>query len=122
MSVITMDNNFSIHNFVSPCCNAFNYYVGYNVICSNCGKVITTLTNDEELTINIKFNEYNDKSNISGDVVKIFDYTAQRFAHDRTCERIKKKCPKCGHAYARYLRNPQDKLIFVCEQCRYVMS
>ena len=116
------NNKISVHNFVSPCCEAFNYYVNNNIYCSKCGKLITTLAPDEKLTINIKFNEYSDKSNISGDVVKIFEQTTKRFAHDRTCERIKKTCTNCKHPYARYVRNPQDKLIFVCEKCRYVMN
>lgn len=106
--------------FISPCCNAFNYYSDNNVYCSKCGALIRTITGDEELTINIKFNESSDRSNMSGDVLKIFENTAKRFAHDDTCEMIKKKCPKCGHEYARYLRNPQDELIFVCCNCRHV--
>ena len=122
MAVIAMNKTFSVNNFVSPCCNAFNYFVGCNIICSKCGKVIKTLAKDEELTINTKINEHSDKSNISGDVVEIFENTAKRFAHDRTCEECNKTCPKCKCPHARYLRNQQDKLIFVCEQCRNVMS
>ena len=117
-----MSTNYSVYNFVSPCCKAFNYYVNNNIMCSRCGNIIKTLTDDERLTVNIKFNEYSDKTNMSGDIIKIFNENAKRFAHDETCEKIKKKCTKCGNECARYLRNPQDKLIFVCDKCRNVMS
>ena len=120
MSCNATTSEYSVYNFVSPCCNAFNYYIENNIMCSKCGNIIKTLSDDEKLTITIKFNEYSDKNNMSGDIIKIFDNNAKRFAHDRTCELIKKTCPKCGHQFARYLRNPQDKLLFVCEACRHV--
>ena len=112
--------NYPVYNFVSPCCNAFNYYADNNIFCSKCGKLIKTLTGKEELTINVKFNEYSDKNNMSGDIIKIFKNNAKRFAHDDTCEKILKTCPNCSHKFARYLRSPQDELMFVCENCRNV--
>lgn len=113
------------YNFISPCCKAFDYYNGNNIYCSKCGKIVKTLTDDETLTVNIKFNVDNKNMNsnhVSGDIVSIFKQNAKRFAHDPTCELIEKECPKCKHPYARYLRDPQDLMIFVCEKCRNVFD
>lgn len=112
-------------NFVSPCCKAFNYYNGNNVYCSRCGKIVKVLKGDETLTVYVKFNNDNKSSGggkASGDVVNIFHQNAKRFAHDPTCELIKKQCPECKHGQCRYLRDPQDTLIFVCEKCRHVFN
>lgn len=112
-------------NFVSPCCKAFNYYNGNNVYCSRCGKIVKMLKGDETLTVYVKFNNDNKSSGggkASGDVVNIFHRNAKRFAHDPTCELIKKQCPECKHGQCRYLRDPQDTLIFVCEKCRHVFN
>ena len=112
-------------NFVSPCCKAFNYYNGNNVYCSRCGKIVKMLKGDETLTVYVKFNNDNKSSGggkASGDVVNIFHQNAKRFAHDPTCELINKQCPECKHGQCRYLRDPQDTLIFVCEKCRHVFN
>lgn len=113
------------YNFVSPCCKSFNYYNGNNVYCSRCGKIVKILKDDETLTVYVKFNNDNDTvegGQTSGDIVNIFRQNAKRFAHDPTCELIDKPCPKCKHPHSRYLRDPQDMLIFVCEECRHVFS
>lgn len=113
------------YNFVSPCCKAFNYYNGNNVYCSRCNKIVKILENDETLTVYVKFNVDNKNSNskhVSGDIVNIFRHNAKRFAHDPTCELIDKECPECKHKHCRYLRDPQDTIIFVCEKCRNVFE
>ena len=113
------------YNFVSPCCKAFNYYNANNVYCSRCGNIVKILEGDETLTVYVKFNIDNknsDQKQVSGDIVNIFKQNAKRFAHDPTCELIEKDCPECKHKYCRYLRDPQDTLVFVCEKCRYVFN
>lgn len=113
------------YNFVSPCCKAFNYYNGNNVYCSRCCKIVKILEGDETLTVYVKFNDDNkstDGNQTSGDIVNIFHQNAKRFAHDPTCELIHKDCPECKHNKCRYLRDPRDTLVFVCEKCRYVFS
>ena len=113
------------YNFVSPCCKSFDYYNGNNVYCSRCGKIVKILKDDETLTVYVKFNNDNktiEGGQTSGDIVNIFRHNAKRFAHDPTCELIDKPCPKCKHPHSRYLRDPQDMLIFVCEKCRHVFN
>ena len=114
------------YNFVSPCCQAFNYYNGNNIYCSKCNQIVRTLNDDETLTVYVKFNTDNNKDEntkqVSGDIVNIFKQNAKRFAHDPTCELIAKECPKCKHPYSRYLRDPQDIIIYVCEKCRNVFN
>ena len=124
----TDEKNFEKYNkfnFVSPCCLAFNYYDNNNIFCSKCGKIVRTLDKNEQLTINVKFNvheEDNEKNNISGDIINIYNNNAKKFANDPTCEKIEKQCPSCKNPTARYLRNPQDEIIFVCDKCRAVFN
>lgn len=105
-------------NFVSPCCNGFNYYDNNNILCSICGKIIKTLDKDEKITINVKFNMTNDDNNISGDIVQNFMDNAKKYAHDETCEKIYKECPKCKHNECRYIRNPMNDIVYICTNCR----
>ncbi len=116
--------SYNPYNFVSNCCHSFNYFNGNNVYCSKCGKIVKNIKDDESLTVHVKFNvnDQNEENNISGDIVNNFKHQAKRYAHDPTCELINKECPKCQHKYCRYLRDPQDNLIFVCESCRYVFN
>ena len=113
--------NYNKNMFVSTCCNAFNFFNSNNIYCSKCGKIVKTLEGDEQLPINVKFNinSTGDK-NISGDIIKIFHQNASKFAHDPTCELINKECPKCHNKTARYIRDPLDDLIYICDKCRHV--
>ena len=118
-----MSSSYNDNMFVSPCCKAFNFFNSNNIYCSKCGNIVKTLEDDEILPINVKFNiKPGDDSNISGDIVKIFQNNASKFAHDPTCELINKECPKCKNETARYIRNPLDEIIYVCTKCRKVFK
>jgi len=106
------------YNFVSPCCNGFNYYNGNNILCSICGKIIKTLDKDEKITVNVKFNMTNDDSNVSGDIIQNFIENAKKFAHDETCEIVSKECPKCKNMICRYIRDQLNNVVYICTKCR----
>ena len=117
-----MTEKYNISNFISPCCGAFNYYDAEEIHCSHCKKVISTITGDDCLTIMIKYNMNPFLGSISEDIVNEFNQNASRYAHDCACEKITKKCPKCNHAYCRYMRNPKGIIVYICEKCRNVFS
>ena len=117
-----MSTSYNELMFVSPCCNAFNFFNNNNIYCSKCGNIVKTLEDDEVLPINVKFNVQQDDNKISGDIVKIFHNNASKFAHDVTCELINKECPKCKNSTARYIRNPLQEIIYVCDKCRNVFK
>lgn len=120
---MSVEETYNKFNFVSPCCKAFNYYDNNSILCSKCGKIIQTYKGDESLTINVKFNTHDeDDHNVSGDLIKIFNNSAKKFAHDPTCEKNEKNCPKCDNNVVIYLRNPQDELVYVCTKCRTVFD
>ncbi len=116
-----MTTTYDISSFVSPCCNAFNHFENDMIFCSKCGQSVKKIEEHESMTVSVKFNN-KIENNVSGDIVNIFKSTAQRFAHDPTCEIIKNKCPKCGNPESRYMRDPLGNLIFVCIKCRHVFS
>ena len=76
------------------------------------------------MPINVTFNvkENSDDKNVSGDIVNIFLKNAAKFAHDPTCELINKECPKCKNKTARYVRDPLDELVYICDQCTNVFK
>ena len=111
-----------INNFTSTCCKAFNYYDGNEIHCSHCKKVISTIKNDESLTIMAKYNTNPALSAISEDIVLEFNDDAKKYANDKSCEKIDKKCPECNNNTARYLRNPKGEIIYVCTKCRHVFT
>ena len=108
--------------FVSSCCKAFNTYSGTSIICSECGKTIGQIPPGRQLAISVRFNEHN-TDNVSGDLISSFRFRANRFADDPTYELCSMKCPKCN-TYARYARDPQGTLIFICSnpKCRTVFD
>ena len=110
--------------FVSPCCKAFIYFNSNNVYCSKCTNIVKTLKGNESMPINVTFNvkENSDDKNVSGDIVNIFLKNAAKFAHDPTCELINKECPKCKNKTARYVRDPLDELVYICDQCTNVFK
>ena len=113
---------YTIYNFVSPCCNAFNYYDEKEIHCSNCKKTIANIQDGETLTIMTKDNTNPNLNSISEDIVNDFNAKAPRYANDNGCEKINKTCPKCKNNEARYLRNPKGIIIYVCTKCRYVYN
>ncbi len=117
---LTPNGAYNQHMFTSSCCKAFNLYEGTSCICSQCGRVINQIHDDELLTISIKFND-NVDSNVSGDIVANFMEKAKRFATDPTYEICGQKCPKCK-SLSRYCRDAQKEIIFICSnpECRNV--
>ena len=114
--------NYDENIFVSPCCKSFNFFNSNNIYCSRCGKIVKTLNKDETIPINVKFNIKTDDEyiNISGDIIKIAHKNASKFAHDITYELINKECPKCKNKTSRYMRDPLNNLIYICDKCRHV--
>ena len=119
---ISPNDAYSLNLFTSKCCHAFNRYNGASCLCSQCGRIINQIGDDETLTISVKFNE-NTESNVSGDLILAFKAKAKRFATDPTYELCSEKCKKCG-SRARYARDPQGSIIFICSnpKCREVFS
>ena len=115
-------DTYNTSNFISPCCKAFNYYDGEEVHCSHCKKVVSTIRDDDCLTIMTKYNTNPVLGSISEDIVNEFNVNASRYANDCACEKITKTCPKCKNTEARYLRNPKGVIIYVCCKCRNVYS
>lgn len=112
--------NYSEHTFTSPCCNAFYYYEGNNIICTNCLNKVKTLTPEEELTISITYNvNDNDTSHMSNDLLQDQIHKLARCSNDITLELTPVKCPKCQH-YSRIARDLNGVKIFVCsnKDCR----
>lgn len=119
---LTPHSAYNLNMFTSNCCHAFNIYDGTSCICSQCGRVITQITDDELLTISVKFNDAV-SSNVSGDIVETFRERARRFATDPTYEICSQKCPKCK-SLCRYARDAQKDIIFICSnpKCRNVFT
>lgn len=119
---LTPNTAYNLNMFTSDCCHAFNIYDGTSCICSQCGRVITQITDDELLTISVKFND-NVASNVSGDIVETFREKAKRFATDPTYEMCSQKCALCN-SFCRYARDAQHDIIFICSnpKCRNVFS
>ena len=116
----TNSTTYGTHLFTSKCCHAFNRYSGASCLCSQCNRTINQINDTDSLTISVKFNE-NVNSNVSGDLILAYEVKARRFATDPTYELCSMKCPKCN-THARYSRNPQGNLIFICSnaKCRHV--
>ena len=114
----TVECKYSPDNFVSPCCNAFKYYNANNEICSKCGNIISTIGKDDKITINVKFNMTNDSNNVSGDIIQNTLEEAKKYAHDDTCGILSKQCPRCKCQKCRYIRNPDNNVIYICTECR----
>ena len=121
-NVISPSNAYSSHLFTSMCCHQFNIHDGPSCICSQCGRLITQLKDDETLTINVKFNSELE-SNVSADIQNNFKVKARRFATDPTYELCGVRCPKCK-SLSRYARDPQKNMIFICSnpKCRNVLD
>ena len=121
-NVISPSNADSSHLFTSMCCHQFNIHDGPSCICSQCGRLITQLKDDETLTINVKFNSELE-SNVSADIQNNFKVKARRFATDPTYELCGVRCPKCK-SLSRYARDPQKNMIFICSnpKCRNVFD
>lgn len=118
----TSEESYDINLFTSQCCKAFNTYSGTSIICSQCGRTIGQLPEGKQLSISVRFNEHN-TDNVSGDLVAAFKVKAKRFSSDPTYEICSAKCPKCKN-YARYARDPQGNLVFICSNpdCRNVFD
>ena len=119
---LTPNAAYNQHMFTSSCCHAFNLYEGTSCICSQCGRVINRIKDDELLTISIRFNE-NIDANVSGDIIMNFREKAKRFATDPTYEICDQQCPKCK-SFCRYCRDAQKEIMFICSNpdCRFVFS
>lgn len=113
------DNN---GKFTSNCCHQFNIYDGTSINCSQCGRIISNIEDEDIITINVKYNT-DFASNISGDVIKSLSSISSRFANDPTRELSANKCPKCN-TYARYSKTQQSQMYFICSnvKCRHVFE
>ena len=119
---LTPKEAYNSNLFTSSCCHQFIIHEGANCICSQCGRLITTLDDNESLTVIVKFNNEHE-NNISADIQKAFMIKAKRFSTDPTYELCTNKCPKCG-SLSRYARDPQGNMIFICSngKCREVFN
>jgi hypothetical protein len=107
----------NLNGIISPCCNAFIHYIDNNCICTQCGRVIKKLDDEEELTTSIHYNASN-KNVISADLLESEYYKDKRLAHDITCSLSTIKCD-CG-GLTRILRDETNKYVCVCTKCRKV--
>lgn len=119
---ITSSDAYNANLFTSECCGAFNVYNGVSCICSQCGRIINKIKDDEILTISVKYNDTSD-TNVSGDIIHAYHENAKRLSTDVTYEICSQECPKCG-TLMRYTRDPQNNIIFICSdpKCRNVLS
>lgn len=120
--IFTPNEAYSSHMFTSQCCHQFNIHEGMSCRCSQCGRLIMQMKDNESLTIDVKYNSSMD-SNISADIQNAFKTKARRFATDPTYEICSTKCPLCK-SLCRYTRDIQQNIIFICSnaKCRNVFS
>ena len=107
---------------ISGCCNAFTIFNNDIIICSNCGRIIKKIENDEELITSIIYNVNDNMNlNISGDLLQEEKMKLPRCAHDITLELTDIKCPKCK-SNSRLARDKNEIKIFICSKCRHVFK
>jgi len=113
-------SNTTINHITSKCCHQFIIFDGLNCICSGCRRLVTTLKNNETLTIGVKYNAARNK-NTSADVQNSYKLKAKRFATDPLNELFGVKCPLCN-SLTRYTRDPQGNFLLICSNpdCRNV--
>lgn len=113
---------YNAHLFTSQCCHQFIIHEGASCRCSQCGRLIMEMNDNESLTIDVKYNNSID-INISADIQNAFKIKARRFATDPTCELCSTTCPLCK-SYCRYTRDIQQNITFICSnaKCRNVFN
>lgn len=108
----------TLSSIISPCCNAFNEYIGDTCICTQCGRPIKKIESNEELTTSIVYNVESDSLNMSSDLLEERRTKFARSAHDITCALTQVKCEKC-QGLCRMSRDQSGLKIFVCTKCRH---
>jgi hypothetical protein len=118
---MSLDNP-QLKTIISPCCKSFNHYVDSELICSRCGKSISTVLNGEEIVIAVHYNTRNtntDDSNqqfrINKDIVNEQNQKYKRMAKDPTLELVNIPCPYCDEQYGRFFRDAHGVGMCVCK-------
>lgn len=115
-----MEIDSKVKAIISDCHHAFNEYVSDTCICTQCGRVLKKMTEDEELTTSIVYNvsESSDVVNMSSDLLEERRRKFARNANDITCALTNVKCPKC-QSFSRVSRDQSGIKMFVCIKCRH---